>query len=137
MRERNLNEADQSYHNLRNQPWKGKCYPPPGKRKEHIEHLLAAIKDKLNELKLQLAGMKERMNVEFRIDLEAILGALPLPPPWLQQSAVTAAFVTPGTAMRANTAEVATEAPDTAAKPAVEKTVATPIPPGNPNPPSA
>ena len=43
-------------------------------RSEHIEHLLAAIKDKLNELKLQLAGMKERMNVEFRINLEDILG---------------------------------------------------------------
>jgi hypothetical protein len=33
--------------------------------------------------------------------------------------------------MRANTAEVATEAPETAAKPAVEKTVATPMPPGS------
>ena len=29
--------------------------------------MLAAIKDKLNELKLQLAGMKERLDVEFRI----------------------------------------------------------------------
>ena len=37
------------------------------KDKEQVEHLLAAIKDKLNELKLQLAGMKERLNVEFRI----------------------------------------------------------------------
>jgi chromosome segregation protein len=35
--------------------------------------LLAAIKDKLNELKLQLAGTKERLNVEFRIQLEDIL----------------------------------------------------------------
>ena len=30
--------------------------------------------DKLNELKLQLAGMKERLSVEFRINLEDILG---------------------------------------------------------------
>ena len=44
------------------------------KDREQVEHMLAAIKDKLNELKLQLAGMKERLNVEFRIDLESILG---------------------------------------------------------------
>jgi len=36
-----------------------------------------------------------------------------------------------GIAIRANTAEVATDAPDTAAKPAVENTVAKAIPPGN------
>jgi chromosome segregation protein len=44
------------------------------KDKEQVEHMIAAIKDKLNELKLQLAGMKERLNVEFRINLEDILG---------------------------------------------------------------
>jgi len=43
------------------------------KNKEMIEHLLAEIKDKVNELKLQLAGMKERLNVEFRIDLDSII----------------------------------------------------------------
>ena len=40
-------------------------------------------------------------------------------------------FSISGTAMRANTAEVATDAPETAAKPAVENTVATPMPPGS------
>jgi len=35
--------------------------------------LLSEIKDKLNEVKLQLAGMKERLQVEFRINLEDIL----------------------------------------------------------------
>ena len=34
---------------------------------------MAEIKDKLNDLKLQLAGMKERLHVEFRINLEDIL----------------------------------------------------------------
>ena len=38
-----------------------------------MEHLLGEIKDKLNDLKLQLAGMKERLNVEFKIQLEDIL----------------------------------------------------------------
>ncbi len=43
------------------------------KEREQTEHLLGEIKDKLNELKLQLAGMKERLNVEFKINLDDIL----------------------------------------------------------------
>ena len=43
------------------------------KSKEMIDHLLTEIKDKLNELKLQLAGMKERLSVEFRINLDEII----------------------------------------------------------------
>ncbi len=43
------------------------------KAKEQLDHLLNEIKDKLSELKLQLAGMKERLSVEFRVDLDAIL----------------------------------------------------------------
>lgn len=73
--ERNLNEADQSYYNFRNQlNEKESAIRHQVKEKEQIEYLLTAIKDKLNELKLQLAGMKERLNVEFRINLEDILG---------------------------------------------------------------
>jgi chromosome segregation protein len=70
-----LNEADQAYYNFRNRlSEKESEIRHRVKDKEQVEHMLAAIKDKLNELKLQLAGMKERMNVEFRIDLETILG---------------------------------------------------------------
>jgi chromosome segregation protein len=43
------------------------------KEKEMVEHLLSEIKDKLNDVKLQLAGMKERLHVEFRINLEDVL----------------------------------------------------------------
>ncbi|HEX5654581.1 MAG TPA: chromosome segregation protein SMC, partial [Chitinophagaceae bacterium] len=69
-----LNEADQAYYNLRNQlSEKESELRHKVKEKEHVEHLLAAIKDKLNELKLQLAGTKERLDVEFRIRLEDIL----------------------------------------------------------------
>jgi chromosome segregation protein len=72
--ERTLNEADQAYYNLRNQlSEKESELRHMVKDKEHVEHLLAAIKDKLNELKLQLAGTKERLNVEFRIQIEDIL----------------------------------------------------------------
>jgi chromosome segregation protein len=38
-----------------------------------LEHLLGEIKDKLNDLKLQLAGMKERLSVEFKVDLNEII----------------------------------------------------------------
>jgi len=72
--ERALNEADQAYYNLRNQlSEKESELRHKVKDKEQVEHMLAAIKDKLNELKLQLAGTKERLNVEFRIQLEDIL----------------------------------------------------------------
>jgi chromosome segregation protein len=72
--ERILNEADQAYYNLRNQlSEKESELRHKVKDKEQVEHLLAAIKDKLNELKLQLAGTKERLDVEFRIKLEDIL----------------------------------------------------------------
>ncbi|MBL7740650.1 MAG: chromosome segregation protein SMC [Chitinophagaceae bacterium] len=72
--ERVLNEADQAYYNLRNQlSEKESELRHKVKDKEQVEHLLAAIKDKLNELKLQLAGTKERLDVEFRIRLEDIL----------------------------------------------------------------
>jgi chromosome segregation protein len=73
--EHKLNEADQAYYNFRNQlAEKESAIRHQVKEKEQVEFMLTAIKDKLNELKLQLAGMKERMNVEFRINLEDILG---------------------------------------------------------------
>ncbi len=73
--EKRLNVADQAYYNFRNElAEKESAIRHLSKDKEQVEFLLAALKDKLNELKLQLAGMKERMSVEFRIDLEEILG---------------------------------------------------------------
>ena len=72
--ERKLNEADQAYYNLRNQlNEKESELRHKVKDKEQVEHLLAEIKDRLNDLKLHLAGTKERLNVEFRIQLEDIL----------------------------------------------------------------
>ncbi len=72
--EKKLNESDQAYYNLRNQlSEKESLLRHKIKEKEQLEHLLGEIKDKLNEVKLQLAGMKERLHVEFRINLEDIL----------------------------------------------------------------
>jgi chromosome segregation protein len=73
--EKKVNEADQAYYNLRNQlSEKESELRHRVKDKELVEHLLSEIKDRLNELKLQLSGMKERLNVEFRINIEDILG---------------------------------------------------------------
>ncbi len=72
--ERKLNEADQAYYNLRNAlAEKDSELRTKQKAKEQTDHLLNEIKDRLNELKLQVAGMKERLHVEFKIDLDAIL----------------------------------------------------------------
>ena len=72
--ETKLNEADQAYYNLRNVlSEKESELRLKVKSKDQIEHLLGEIKDKLNELKLQLAGMKERLSVEFRINLDDII----------------------------------------------------------------
>jgi chromosome segregation protein len=72
--EQTLNAADQAYYNLRNALGEKESeLRHKVKEKEQLEHLLSEIKDKLNELKLQLAGMKERLHVEFRINLDDIL----------------------------------------------------------------
>lgn len=72
--EKKLNEADQAYYNLRNLlNEKESELRHKQKSKEQTDHLLNEIKDKLNELKLHLAGMKERLSVEFKVDLDAIL----------------------------------------------------------------
>jgi len=72
--EKKLNEADQAYYNLRNAlQEKESALRLKVKTKEMTEHLLGEIKDKLNDLKLQLAGMKERLHVEFKVELDEIL----------------------------------------------------------------
>lgn len=72
--EKKLNEADQAYYNLRNElTEKESELRHKQKSKEGIDTLLNEIKDKLTDLKLQLAGMKERLQVEFKIDLDTII----------------------------------------------------------------
>ncbi len=72
--EQRLKETDQAYYKQRNLIHeKEGSLRQKIKSKEQVEYLLNAIKDRLNELKLKLAGMKERLNVEFRIQLDDIL----------------------------------------------------------------
>ena len=72
--EKKLNEADQAYYNLRNTlTEKESGLRHKQKSKESIDSLLNEIKDKLTDLKLQLSGMKERLSVEFRVNLDEII----------------------------------------------------------------
>ena len=69
--ERLLNMADQEYHNLRNQLSERESeLRSRSKEKDSVEQLLSEIRERLSELKLSLAGMKERLQVEFRINLD-------------------------------------------------------------------
>jgi chromosome segregation protein len=69
-----LNTADQAYYNLRNiLGEKESELRHLIKDKEQVDHLLNEIKDKLNDLKLHLAGTKERLSVEFRVNLEDVM----------------------------------------------------------------
>lgn len=72
--EKILGETDRLFYELRNtvNTEEGKLNQKR-REKEQAETLLNGIKDKLNEMKLQLAGMKERLSVEFKVDLEEIL----------------------------------------------------------------
>jgi len=72
--EKALNEADQAYYNHRNHLQERESeLRHKTKAREHIDHLLNEIKDQLNNLKLQLAGMKERLDVEFKINIEEVI----------------------------------------------------------------
>ena len=82
--EKQLNEADQAYYNMRNiLTAKESALRTLQRNKDGVESLLTEIKDKLTELKLQLAGMKERLSVEFKVNIDDIIdeprsGDLPL-----------------------------------------------------------
>jgi chromosome segregation protein len=72
--EQKLNEADQLYYNLRNALGEKESeLRHKIKEKEQLDHLINEIKDKLNELKLHLAGTKERLNVEFKVNIEDVM----------------------------------------------------------------
>lgn len=72
--ERALNEKDRTYYELRNAVAAAESALSQKRReKESADALLSGIKDKLGEMKLQLAGMKERLQVEFKVSLDEIL----------------------------------------------------------------
>ena len=48
------------------------------KAKESYDELLLALQNQINEVRLKMAGMKERLNVEFDIELETLMAENPL-----------------------------------------------------------
>lgn len=72
--QKKLSEADQLYYNLRNDlAAKESELRHRVKDKEILDQLLTSIKDRVTELRLQLAGIKERLNVEFKVNIDDIL----------------------------------------------------------------
>src|SRR5204863_7329227 len=58
------------------------------KNKEQIDVLLGHIREKTTELKIQLNSLKDRLNIEFKIEIEALMERDPdteLNPEELQQ----------------------------------------------------
>jgi chromosome segregation protein len=71
--EKLVNEADQSFYNMRNSlVLKENELKVKVKEKDAAEQQLNTYKDQINELKLQLTSIKERLNVEFRINIDDI-----------------------------------------------------------------
>ena len=69
-----VNQLDTEYHVYRNTlQEKETVLRGKQKTKELCEHLLTEIKDKLNDLKLQLSSIKERLQIEFKVDIEEVL----------------------------------------------------------------
>lgn len=72
--ESDLNEKDRLYYQFRNAiSEKEGLLNQKRREREQVDTLLTSIKDKLNNMKLQLAGMKERLSVEFKVDLDKVL----------------------------------------------------------------
>ena len=72
--ERTLNEKDRSYYEMRNNIGAQEGQLNQKRReKEQAETLLHGIKDKLSTMKVQVAGMSERLAIEFKVVLDEIL----------------------------------------------------------------
>jgi chromosome segregation protein len=72
--ERVLNEKDRAYYEMRNNISTQEGHLNQKRReKEHAEALLNGIKEKLSTMKVQVAGMSERLAIEFKVVLDEIL----------------------------------------------------------------
>ena len=72
--ERTLNDKDRAYYEMRNNISTQEGQLNQKRReKEHAEALLNGIKEKLSTMKVQVAGMSERLAIEFKVVLDEIL----------------------------------------------------------------
>ncbi len=69
-----LNEFDQKYYTFRNEINTQETeLNAKRKEKEMSEGVLSGIKEKLTDMRLQLSGMKERLQIEFKLDVDEVL----------------------------------------------------------------
>lgn len=72
--ERELNEKDRAYYEMRNNIGAQESNLNQKRReKENCDTLLNGIKEKLGTMKLQVAGMSERLSIEFKVNLDEVL----------------------------------------------------------------
>ena len=72
--EAGVNESEKSYYAIRGTiDEMEKSLRELQRSKENIDVLIMELQQSMNEVKLKLNGMKERLSVEFEIDLEALM----------------------------------------------------------------
>ena len=72
--EARLREEEKEYYALRSRLGSAETALSQKRReKEAADTVLTAVREKLGEMRLKLAGMKERMQLEFKVDLDTIL----------------------------------------------------------------
>lgn len=72
--EKALSEKDRLYYELRNGISEHESRISRQRReRDQADQLLNTLKEKLTEMKLQVAGLKERLQVEFKVDLDEVL----------------------------------------------------------------
>lgn len=72
--EKDLSEKDRLYYALRTSISEHENrISRQRKARELAEQLLNSLREKLTEMKLQVAGLKERLQVEFKVDLDEVL----------------------------------------------------------------
>ncbi|HTO15321.1 MAG TPA: chromosome segregation protein SMC [Edaphocola sp.] len=72
--EKDLSEKDRLYYELRNSISEHENRISRQRReRDQSDQLLNSLKDKLNEMKVQVAGLKERLYVEFKVELDEVL----------------------------------------------------------------
>lgn len=72
--EKALSEKDRLYYELRNSISEHESRISRQRReRDQSDQLLNTLREKLTEMKLQVAGLKERLQVEFKVDLDDVL----------------------------------------------------------------
>ncbi len=72
--EANLNDKDREFYKFRNEISQRESNLNQKRReKEHADTLLNSVKEKLTAMKLQVAGLNERLSIEFHVNLNEIL----------------------------------------------------------------